>query len=121
MIEYDLLKRSFLVTWEMNVLLYLWVTDPTDLSLSPLSPLSTNATELPSVPSVLTLLTIVKFAQHLLARGSTSSVLTLLTCRSVPQSLARDIQNLLFFPCQYVCLSFPCVNRLSLLLGSVGS
>jgi hypothetical protein len=54
MIEYNLLKRSFLVTWEMNILLYLWVTDPTDPLLSPLSTdttdpllslLSTDATD----------------------------------------------------------------------------
>jgi hypothetical protein len=82
---------------------------------------NTNATKLPSVPLVLTLLTIIKFAQHLLAYGSASLVLMLLTCRSVPQLLARDVWNLLFFLCWYVCLSFPCINRLSLLLGSVGS
>jgi hypothetical protein len=93
-----------------------------DYLLIPVSVLpNTDATELPSVPLVLTLLTIVKFAQYLLACGSVSSVLMLLTCRSVPQLLACDIWNLLFFLCQYVCLSFPCVDRLSLLLGSVGS
>jgi hypothetical protein len=82
---------------------------------------NTDTTELPLVPLVLTLLTIVKFAQHLLTHGSASSVLILLTHCLVPQLLAHDVWNMLFFPCQSIYLSFPFINRLLLLFGSIGS
>jgi hypothetical protein len=73
-----------------------------------------DSTDLSSASSVLTLLIIVKLAQHLLTHGSTSSVLMLLTRRSVPQLLARDVRNSLFFLCRPICLSSFCIDRLSL-------